>query len=242
MKVLVALSLFVISNAEVLQNPHSTPAEWDPEKITEVAITMRQAPFGGGIDIRVNIHNGYKHCSIDFGTLKSKQIAIKNGSEVQARCSSLELDESSNPTVQVLSGNSVNTFNVLNVLITTEHNAVFHAMFPAVYHRSRSGKEPAHVFFPSSTFQINSQVDCTGLTREADFQTMGQTCASNRMRVKSINARKHNYFCGPGCMRVKNLRIDETNNGFRCFESPTLQDNPQYCCMDGQRGGIPACE
>jgi len=266
----VVLSLFAISNGEVLQNPHLSRPNWNPEKITGVDITLRKAAsWLHETQLRVDIYHESAelglpyHCFFPVIIGRTETIASISGSVIEP-CSSLEIDESSNVTVEVQLGESETndgwlgrtllnqivsnrTFNIFDVMITTEHSAQFQAMFPNEDYDSQlgTGRQIANVFFPSSSVPINSlfntEVNCTGLTESTDHQTMSNSCASNRMHISGISG-QHYYLCGPGCARVKNLDIYEQGNGYRCFESATLQDNSQYCCLDGQCGGVPGCE
>jgi len=272
--IFVSLSLFAISNAEVVQNPNLSQATWDPEKITRVDVVLRRpmrrrSANGGGdgyrhsnsggndptiysgaqlnvniVGIAGNTPNYNHHCNfvITFAG-SSRTIASTSGQQL-GQCSLLRINRSSNPQVQVSSSAPDAIFNLFDVMITTEHSAQFQALFPNQWHQGQTHWQSASVFFPSSTVQINSQVQCSGLnsgTGQIDSDTLANSCATDRMRVNGINGR-HNYLCSPGCARVKNLNIDEQGNGYRCFESTTLQENSQYCCMDGQRGGVPGCE
>merc|ERR1712223_1770614 len=64
----ITLPFFAISNAEVLENPHSRPANWDPEKIKKVELTQRTGTQNNGVNqLQVNIIDGNYYCSLFFG-------------------------------------------------------------------------------------------------------------------------------------------------------------------------------
>merc|ERR1712156_318951 len=242
LKFLLTLSLFAITNAEVLENMHSTQADWNPESITDVVIRMRHVSQAANLQMIISLRtaSGYERsCTIPISYMQNMMAAF-NGYELPRLCSSMRLDESNIPTVEVqdLSGNY---FVVDAVFIRTEHNAQFRASFPSTYYRSTSGPKRAAVFFPSNTVQLNTEIQCSGLNGQVAPESRFDSCPSNRMRVKAVDG-KHNFFCGPGCDRVKNLNVHEVGNGYRCYRTTTPQDNPQYCCMDGQRGDIPGCQ
>merc|ERR1712061_647570 len=107
---------------------------------------MGHIPGAGGSVLQIKIYVGSNQCSIDFGTLQATDIVIKSGYDLPTQCSSLLIDETVKPTVEVVSGSSTNRFNLFDVQITTERNAVFNAMFPKQLFRGTSGRKVSAVF------------------------------------------------------------------------------------------------
>jgi hypothetical protein len=216
---------------------HSRPANWDPEKIKKVELTQRAGTQNNGVNqLQVNIFNGNYYCSLSFGGQPWRSVLSNH--ELQG-CAHLRINERSDLKVEVISNGY---FQVGSVTIHSERNAVFRAAFSFGFFHQRTGLHQAEVFFIPPPVQFATQINCDGLNEpQVTTYTRENACASNRMRVKRING-QHNFFCDPGCNFVKNLNITAYNNGYRCFVSTTPQDNPQYCCLDGRKGGVPGCD
>lgn len=102
---------------------------------------------------------------------------------------------------------------------------------------SRTSEKKSSIVFGIPT-EVSNNVQLQQVTCPQPYEP---TCPKSSMSIDGVVG-QHNYICDFPCANgVSSFDPYSTGKGFRCFQTTSPQEKLKYCCLDGARGDIPAC-